>query len=263
MDLITAHLHGRGRINLRCLRAAFTYLHGMTNNQGFITMDDVRRGLCLAMDLNSAEVNVHSALILESAVTSVVFADGIRRMQLILDIDGEVPFVQRIMQILLEKGQAGFFPTLNEFVQECESQFMPTSAGQSDFYASQRSRLQQLQQQQAVMATPPPRHPQPRTAPVLQTYATAPHTPSLLVNRVRSNSHTVVRVPSQGSSRATSPSATPSPPSTSTGTATSDPIKDDFETSEIGTRFLAEIRRGGKVESFTIFSISIRVFVIV
>jgi hypothetical protein len=248
MDSVIAHLHGRGRINLRCLRAAFAYLHDTTNLQGFITMDDVRRGLCLAVELTSAELNVHASLILESAVTSVVFADGIRRMQLIVDIDGEVPFVQRIMRILLEKGQQGFFPTLNEFVQECESQFMPPAAGQSDFYASQRSRLQQqLQQQQAVVATPPPRHPQSRPSPAPQTYATAPHTPSLLVvSRTRSGSYTTTpRVPSQVSSRATSPSPSPS---TGATTPLSDPIKDDFETSEIGTRFLAEIRRGGKLE---------------
>ena len=121
-------------------------------------MDDIRRGLCLAGDLNPQELNVAQSLIFESAVTSVVFADGARGM-----VDGEVPFIRRIVDILVEKmhNSGTFFPSVQDFVAECENhQFLP-----AQFFASlrhqtanavrvlqqQQHQLQQLQHQQAQL----------------------------------------------------------------------------------------------------------------
>ena len=310
---------GEGRLSLRSFRMAFAQLQLINNTTGFISMDDIGRSLSSAGDLTFAEMTVHCALIFESAVTSVVFADGVRRMQLVVDSsgNGEVRFVQKVVTILLEKtlGGGGYFPAMNEFIQECEKQHMlpPAASTPPPHHPHPQPQPQHHQQhnftpqfpQQQQQPPPPPlpyaasplhqhfspvQPPNRVTPPSGRTTTSSPHSSvneSVLDGMYvypssdrggsqtgsgsgsgSNSSHASSRASTPGpgpgpglgldyGSAPTTPRAGPashpqpqpqSPPQCVTPvTLTYSPSaeKDGFETSEIGQKFLAEIRRGG------------------
>ena len=203
---------------------------------GFITVDDIRRGLSLVGDLNPQELNITQSLIFESAVTSVVFADGTRGMQLVVG-DGEVPFIRRIVDILVEKMHSSgtFFPSVQDFVHDCENhQFLPAqffatlrhqTANTVRVLQQQQYQLQQLQQlqqqkqlelhqlelqhqhqqalaqqQQLQLQRQAFTNNQAKSTPQ-QNYATAPHNPSLLGNHVVVNNSNPLPTPPTGTTR--------------------------------------------------------------
>ena len=81
----------------------------------------------------------------ESAIVSVQYPDGMRRLKLYTDKDGEAFYLENILRILNNVASGSFFPSINNFQEDCHRYFYQLKNNRNMQYT--KSRQQQLSPQ--------------------------------------------------------------------------------------------------------------------
>jgi hypothetical protein len=126
MESVKKYLRQQGKLSLQAFRSAYAFLVVTQRQRGYITHDDIRRGLLLGANLSQQEVAAHLILIHESSVSIVpaLSTNGTKQMHFISFAEGEAPFIQRILSMLAMKGE--ITASVLEFKQDCDVHFLPT-----------------------------------------------------------------------------------------------------------------------------------------